>query len=52
VRPSVTTRGGPVIGGALLIGNEITVTYSSQQQLFLDGTWTLDGTHRLDGLIE
>jgi phage tail P2-like protein len=52
VRPAVTTRGGPVVAGALCIGNEITVEFSAQQESFLDGTWTLDGNRRLDGLTE
>lgn len=51
VRPSVTTRAGPVIGGAQFIGNDITVKYQPPpgSPLMLDGAWWMDGTQNLDG---
>ncbi|RQS60416.1 phage tail protein I [Burkholderia sp. Bp8986] len=52
VRPSVTTRGGPVVAGYLATGNEITITYDETQlhDRTLDGSWSLDGAYSLSGL--
>ncbi|WP_186166549.1 phage tail protein I [Burkholderia gladioli] len=51
IKPSITTQGGPTIGGVVMIGSEITIPYDGTQlkDRTLDGTWSLDGTITLSG---
>lgn len=51
IRPTVTTRGGPVLAGTLVMGSETTIQYDDTQlrDRTLDGLWKLDGTITLNG---
>ncbi|WLE59280.1 phage tail protein I [Burkholderia plantarii] len=53
VKPSITTSGGAVLAGALTMGYEMTIPYDGTQlrKRTLDGTWKLDGTKTLSGLM-
>jgi phage tail P2-like protein len=50
--PGITTNANVYIGGAALVGTEVTVKYAPPvgSPLTLDGTWWLDGSQDLDGV--
>jgi phage tail P2-like protein len=49
VKPSITTRSALTVAAACTFGHEITIGFASEETLFLDGSWSLDGRYQLNG---